>query len=660
MARKKTTRTKNSKRAGVLRFMQDSRYALGIILVLVVISYGNSVNNEFTYDDLPYIRDNKNITSLQYIDDIFTEPYPPHKPELGLYRPLVEVSYMLDYALGLRKTGLEPYGFQPEIDTTPFHITNILIHFAVCVLVFLIARRLFGKQGTVPFFAAALFAVHPVHVEVVASVVGRAESMATLFYVLALYCVVRSPLRGTYRSKWQVAAWILFLCALLSKEMAITLPVLIALYLLHYRSENIKEAGAPRNTFLFLVVYLLPYAAVFILYMIIRLNVVGSPGISESSQYFYGHPELPPTASMLVVFLGYIKLLVFPDVLHNDYNFPIPFVDKIQVPAPSGMLEPLPLLSFVILITLIAGGAYLLIRRRKPGFSILWILVTLFPVSNIIPFGDIMAERFLYLPSVGFCIAVAWMFSRFVTLPTGALPRLPTKTKIALALFAVIVVASTYRTIKRNIDWKNAIYLWRSVERIDPDNRDLYYGYAHAYENLRKYHLERGNVYKELGRTSLSREYLSRASEYEKLAIRYYYKCIEQRPDYYEAYHNLALLLKDAREPDLEEAARLEHFLVKNGMPQKWEHMALFNFTLGSIYAEMHDYEKTIRYYYRAIRFNPYKADYYINMGSAYAMIEKYSVAEKYWRHALRLDPTNQMAEKNLEKLRRMHQKGEI
>lgn len=640
-----------------LEMFLDTRYALLLIFVLVLITFINSLPNDFSYDDQPYIVNNTVITSLKYLPRIFTEPYPPHMPELGLYRPLVELSYMVDYALGLRHTELEQYGFKPVIDTVPFHISNSLLHFAVCVIVFFIVRCLFSRESFIPVLSVALFAVHPVHVEVVASVVGRAESMSTLFYLFALYLVIRSPLRASYRAPSNLFSYLLFFFALLSKEMAITLPAILIIYIVLFRDVEFREISKGRSVVLNLILFALPYFAVFMVYLVIRVHVVGHFAISEASRYFASHPKLPRFPSMLVVYLVYLKMMVFPDVLLSDYNFPIPFIDGIRIPPPGGLFEPLPLVGLLALALSVGAGLYLLTRRNQTAFPILWFLVTLFPVSNIIPFGDIMAERFLYLPSVGFCIGGGWIFAKYMRMP-GSKPFRPDKrTRTALLVFGFVIICMMYRSIHRNVDWRDNISLWKSVIRVDPGNRDAYYAIGHSYSDLRKYHLEHGNVYVHLGRSSLAQEHLALAAQYEDLAKEYYYKSIEVYPEMFEAYHNLAVLLKEARNPDLQEAARLEHYIIDHGFQKQWKHFDTFYSMLGNIYGMMKQYDKSVLYFKRAIRFKPDNMDYYVNLGSALAAMGNFDMAEKMWRYVLKRDPVNEDAQANLKRLEEMRSK---
>lgn len=635
-----------------VRFLQNPRLVILSLFILVVAAFINSLPNDFTYDDIPYIRDNKYITSLKYLPEIFTKTYPPHSPELCLYRPLVELSYMIDYSLGLRRTELEPYGFKPEISTVPFHITNILLHFLITVLVYIIGMRLFPQMPALTFFAVAFFAVHPVHVEVVASLVGRAESLTTLFFLFSLYMVIVSPLNLPYWSGRRLLAYGLFFCALLSKETAITLPLIVLIYLWTFRREELKKLAVIHKEPLFLLLFMLPYLAVFILYLLIRVKVVGVIGIREVSTYFYMHDDLKPLPSMLIVFLAYVKLMILPDVLHIDYNFPLPIVDKIQIPAPASVFEPLPLIGLILLVSWLVWGGILLLRRSKLSLLFLWFLITLFPVSNIIPFGDIMAERFLYLPSVGFCWLAGWVFAGARNPETYTRENSFRKVKtLSLVIFSLVLVALLVRTIYRNVDWRDSIRLWKAVERIDPNNEAVYYSLGHSYYELSRYHLERSNVYNQLGRGELAKYHRELARKYEQMSIEHYRESIKRQPHIFEAYHNLVLALIDAETPQLEEALKLAKYLAHSKNPQYFKDLDEFNYNVGNIYTRMGKFENAIPYYLRAIRLDPKEMKYYNDLGAAYASIGKLDVAEKIWRYILKQDPLHEAAESNLKKL---------
>ena len=140
------TRKRPDKQSLLSLIFEKSTYSLPLISLLVVITFANIIQNEFTGDDVAYVRDNEYVKSVKYLPEIFTRPYPPMLPELGLYRPIVELTYMIDYALGIRHSEFESLGFKPEIDTTPFQVTDILIHLLVCIAVSFIALQVFPEK----------------------------------------------------------------------------------------------------------------------------------------------------------------------------------------------------------------------------------------------------------------------------------------------------------------------------------------------------------------------------------------------------------------------------------------------------------------------------------------------------------------------------------
>ncbi len=652
MARKKNQRTSQKTApdaAGSPRHWLADRYAIAFLALLVLLTFANSLTNEFTFDDRPYIAENKYITDLKYLKEIFTKPFPPHMPDLSLYRPLAELSFMLDRAIGLRESPFALYGFPPEVSTLPFHITNLLIHFGVCVLIYVLIKRLYPSRY-LPFFAAAIFAVHPVHVEVVASIVGRAESLCALFFLLAILFYLRRTPGETYTSTPTLLSLACFFCALLSKETAIVLP-LVLIMLENMRKENSLQSRIFPSRIVAYVHTYLPYLAVAILYMTIRVWVVEEIGIRKDMAYFAQRPGIQFITAMPIVFSLYMKLLIFPLTLNADYNFPILLFDQYFIEAPKTILSLWVLIGLATVIGYLGLTIYAAARRHPLAIALLWFLITLLPVSNIIPFGDIMAERFLYLPSIGFCAVVGGLLARGVErYGTRARPK-RVAAQFAWAIFVCLVLLYALRSAVRNRDWKDEVAFWKTVMHVAPTNNDAYYGLAHSYADKRKEALKKGNVLKEQGKFSQSKRYLDHAASYEQKAIESYYLTVRKDPAYYEAYVNLATLLIEAKEPNYLEARRLYREGL-NQYPRNWKYLDVFYYGIGLTYAFSGDYHEAAEYFKTAIRFKSQDPKYHINLGSAYANLGQFELARKEWKYALDIDPTNTEAIKNLEKLK--------
>ncbi len=654
MARKKdklTSQKAAPDAAGSPRYWLADKYAIGLLGLLVLLTFANSLTNEFTFDDRPYIAENEYITDLKYLKEIFTKPFPPHMPDLSLYRPLVELSFMVDRAIGLRESPFALYGFPPEVSTLPFHITNLLIHFGVCVLIYFLIKQLHPSRY-LPFFAAAIFSVHPVHVEVVASIVGRAESLCALFSLLAIFFYLRRTPGEPYTSIPTLLSLACFFCALLSKETAIILP-LVLIMLENMRKENSLQSRIFPSRIAAYVHTYLPYLAVAMLYMTIRICVVGEIGIRKDMTYFAQRPGIQFITSMPIVFFLYLKLLIFPLQLNADYNFPVLLFGQYSIKAAKTILSFWVLIGLTTVIGYLGLSVYAAARRHLLAIALLWFLITLLPVSNIVPFGDIMAERFLYLPSIAFCAVVGGVLARGVE-------RYGTRTRpkriaaqFAWAIFVCLILLYALRSAVRNSDWKDEVAFWKTVMRVAPTNSDAYYGLAHSYADKRKEALKKGNVLKVQGKFSQSERYLDHAASYEQKAIEFYSLTIKKNPTYYEAYVNLATLLIEAKEPDYLEARRLYQEGL-NQYPSNWKYLDVFYYGIGLTYALTHEYQQAADYFKTAIHFKSNDPKYHINLGSAYANLDQFELARKEWEYALDIDPTNTEAIKNLEKLERV------
>ncbi|MCX7765581.1 MAG: tetratricopeptide repeat protein, partial [Candidatus Sumerlaeia bacterium] len=187
--------------------------------------------------------------------------------------------------------------------------------------------------------------------------------------------------------------------------------------------------------------------------------------------------------------------------------------------------------------------------------------------------------------------------------------------------------------------------------RIDPNNEAVYYSLGHSYSELSRYHLERSNVYNQLGRGDLAKYHRELAKKYEQLSIEHYRESIKRQPHIFEAYHNLVLVLINAETPQLEEALRIAKYLANSKNPRYFKDLDEFNYNVGNIYIKMGKFENAIPYFQRAIRLNPKDMKYYNDLGAAYASIGKLDVAEKIWRYILKQDPLHEAAESNLKKL---------
>jgi hypothetical protein len=383
------------------RLRQWAPVAVALVAIAV---YLNALENGFVLDDRAIILKNPLVAFPNGIWLAFAHPYWPAALGGGQYRPLAIASFSLDWWL----SGGDPRWF---------HAVNILWHAAASVLVWFLAAELLAPAAALG--AALLFAVHPVHVEAVANVVGRSECMAAAFVIAALL--------AHRRASW--AAPVLFALALLSKESAV---VFLALAVLH---DVLLTGGAMAALRARLGLYL-SYVAQALAYGVVLLVVFRHQPLVAPSPVFVGVPAADRFLTVASVIPEYARLLLVPEHLSADYQ---PAVIELATSVTWGVIAGVALAG-------VLGAAIFHAWRREPeaAFAMAWVPVTLTPVSNVLfVTGVLLAERTLYLPSAGAMLAAGWVMERYGW-------RAPRAVAAALAL---VLVMFSMRTWTRTDVW---------------------------------------------------------------------------------------------------------------------------------------------------------------------------------------------------------------
>ena len=631
------------------------------LILFNLLLFANSLNNDFTFDDREYILYNPHVQRPDNLPELFTHPYPPHKPELSLYRPLVEVTYLVDWSRSLKKSDFSALNFKDVVKMHWFHLTNIFIHVISVIIIFFLVRRIFESRN-IAFVAALVFSAHPVHVETVTSLVGRAESMSAVFYLLALFLFVAQKRKDpdTLFSPLLLGSYFSFFLALLSKESAITLPVAILLtdWFLYARKtrkfqkavgKNIRSnSPVPFSVFVKnSLLRMLPFAGVFVGYMIIRLSVLQKMGITEENQYFYGVDVFRRLASMCIGFLTYIRLLIFPVSMSVDYNFPVRVIGPFWAEAPKkAFFDPWAALGLFAVISYIALSVYAFRKKKDYAYPLLFFAVTMFPFSNILPFGDFIAERFLYLPSLGFCILIALGF-RY-------LRKKEKWKKPALYFLIVLLLLYSVRTFLRNRDWRDGVALWRAEEKWNPESENLASGLGGEYALKRKEHLVKGNASRAIGDYEKAAHHLELAREFEDLAREKLSRAVKQNPEDILACYNYGHLCMVMRNPDFEKAEEILEHGVET-LPPDADQLHVFYYFLGimNMKKDNPDPEKALRHFKKAHKKNPKEPNILIDMAGVYAGKGDYEKAAEVLKKALKVNPAKSRAVKMLRVVRR-------
>ncbi len=414
----------------------NSRW-LGALLVLAFALYANTLFHGFVYDDGYQILQNPYVRSFKYVGKIFTTTVWSFQGQEGItnyYRPLMTFGYLLCHLA----FGDLPYGY---------HLVNILLHVVVVWLVYAISLRLF-RDYALALIAGAIFALHPVHTEVVAWIASIPEMQLAVFYLLSLLLFLRLEDAQRGRAAALHGAMLAsFLFALLSKEQSLTLPLLATVYEHFFR---VGHRLTPWKTQVARYAGLWLMAAVYVLF---RVTLLGGFAVVLK------HPDVTwplVPLSALALTAQYVGKLLWPWPLVVMYPFQ----------KSASLQEPRVLAGLAVLLAAAALFARLWKKSPAHAFALLWIFFTLAPVLNARWMAtSVFAERYLFLPSAGLAWLVAagilWMWRR-----EGAGQR---ARRAALLLFSVgLALLAASAVFVRNLDWANDRKLFEQNVAIYP------------------------------------------------------------------------------------------------------------------------------------------------------------------------------------------------
>lgn len=428
-------------------------------LVVVLVALGASlagIVNDFTLDDVALVQSNARMHSLGHWLDILSSPYWPPPFQQDLYRPVASLLLAVEYALG---------GGGPML----FRLVSCALYVAVALGVFSLASRLFSRR--VALAVAALFAAHPVHVEAVALAVNQGELIVALLGIIMVCRYLDARRRGMpTRADWTVLT-LLYSVASLTKENGFVLPGLLVateLLLLEGPSLRVRAVALWRG---YGAMACAGVALLAIRAAVLHGNVVGA----FTSEALVGLGVGGRILTMLKVVPVWLRLLAWPAHLQVDYG-----PNEIVASTAFGKSEAIGL-SLVLATVALAVAA----RRRAPGasFGVAWFAVAILPVSNILVATSIVvAERTLFLPSIGFLFAVAALATAVATALARTLARTPARwtalREVIVLTCMLLVCAGLLRSTARQRVWLNNARLGRASAIDAP--RSLRVQQAHA------------------------------------------------------------------------------------------------------------------------------------------------------------------------------------
>jgi len=549
---------------------------LAIITLSVYMQVGS--HQFISFDDYQYVRDNPHVSGGLTGENIL---WALTSVEASNWHPVTWVSHMTDVQL---------YGLDPRYH----HITNVVIHTATSILLLLLLLRCTGSPWQ-SSFVAALFALHPLHVESVAWVAERKDVLSAFFGILTLffysgYVAKQKP--GRY-----LLALFCFLLGLMSKPMLVTLPAIMLLMdywpLARYRQDGEGQpARQLRGKMLSLLKEKIPFFALTIPSVVLTIYAQHQGGSVAGLKEI---PLLLRTGNALIAYVKYLGKILWPSNLAIFYPLP-PAVPVWEV------------IGSLLILVLLSACA-IRAGRRYPylvlGWS--WFLITLLPVIGLIQVGgQSMADRYTYLPAIGVFIMAAWGVPDLAR-------RLRYRKGILALLATMVIIASAATTWKQLGYWQDGISLYRHALLVNSNNHLANF-------NLAVDLTEKGDL---------------------DGAIEAYRASLDGNTFISEAHNNLGFVL--AKKGDWD--AAIKEYQLSLWMNPK-DTRSLLN--LGDAFAQKGDLKEAIKEYRQVLVLTPDNTDAYINLGNALTRNGELDAAIETYRTVLRIIPANTDVHNNL------------
>jgi Tfp pilus assembly protein PilF len=589
---------------GKAQFEKGRFILLAVLLLAIICSavYFNSLSNGFVWDDQPLILKDKTIKDLRNIPRAFTRDYFAFTGEedikYGYFRPIITISFMVDYAIW----GANPLGF---------HLTNFISHTACTILVFWIFMQL-GLPYYQALLGAIIFGVHPIHTESVSWISGRTDLFCGLFFLASLgaYIAYRKNLPSTTnfrgRKTWAftprtfyVLSLIFYSLCLLSKEMGVTFILVVFVLERFYfcKADSVfsLKASLIRTSPYFLL------TGGYLYWHFITVKRLGGNMLRADLANLY-----PNVVTFFKGFWIYVYKLLFPFQL-SAY---------LKVEMLNGLIQPIAQLCFFMFIvfcyTLKTGAK----QKTLFGLGGGMFLATMLPLTNITritspqDMGFTMAERFMYIPSIGFILllvtALDWGRDLFIK-------RYPKMERLPLLLTVFLIGMLGYGTILRNRDWRNDQTLFTSELTHQIESPLIHGNLGMFYANDRQF----------------------------DKAIYHLQKAIKMSPDTSGTLNNLAQVLLEMNKfsealPYLEKALSIStsDFQIYNNY--------------GLAVAGLGQYQKAIQAYQAALDIDSSAATVYNNLGVAYKKTGDFKKAEECYLAAIKYDESYAAPYKNI------------
>ncbi|MEL6718751.1 MAG: tetratricopeptide repeat protein [Bacteroidota bacterium] len=623
-----------------------------LIFLFSSLLYVNTISHEYTQDDAIVLYDNmfttqgfEGIGGLLTKDTFFGFFKVEGKANLvagGRYRPLTLIQFAI---------GWQFFENQPWI----YHLMNIFWYALTCLMVYWLLLRMLNRYSSkiyIYFIAlgtALLFAAHPVHVEAVANIKGRDEIMTLLGSLAALYFALRA---FDEKKAWMyILSAGLFFLGILAKENAITFLAVVPLSFFVFRRISVVESLTKS----------IPLFVAAGIYLVLRFSILGFD-FGEPSRELMNNPYLKiengqwvdftfaEWSATIIFTLGkYLQLLAFPHPLTHDY-----YPRQVDIMNWGNWQV---LLSFAAYVGMTIYALIRLPKRDPVSYGILYFIITLSIVSNIVfPIGTNMGERFIFVPSLGFCFVAMVLLWRLAKKINAQKITQLSNLKLSLGITAIIVLLFSAKTFTRNFIWKDNFTLFTTDIYTSPNSGKLRNAMGGTLldqasketdETKRseliqeaKGHLQEAiqihptykNAYLLLGNAN------NYSQDYEA-AIQYYEQALQLDDSYEEAINNLGITYREAGKyygmQQNDPVKAIEYLEKARQMtPNDIEVLDL----LGTAYGISGQPQKTIEILERAVQINPSRVNTLRNLGAAHGQLGNEAKAQEYLSRAAALE----------------------
>ncbi|MDI6738427.1 MAG: tetratricopeptide repeat protein [Nanoarchaeota archaeon] len=578
-------------------------FIAAIVGLITFLVYLPALQNGFVnWDDDKYVTENPHIQSLdlKLLKWAFFEFYHVN------WHPLTNISYAIDYAIG----GLNPFGY--HLVNNIFHSLNTFLVVLLSVQILTVTGRLSDKAILMASaITGLLFGIHPIHVESVAWVSERKDVLCAFFFILSLMSYIRyaafnqeNPPQSPFGKRgFYLLSLTFFILALMSKPMAVTLPVVMLILDWH------PLGRLNRETIKVIFIEKIPFFALSIASSIVTTTIMQVSSVIRPLALY------PLSKNILLAgnaFFFYLYKIFYPDVLSPFYPYPEKIISlyyNLYLPA-----------LIIATITVFC----ILYKNKKALLAVFGCyFIMLFPVLGIVPIGlQIAADRYTYLPSISiFLLVGACLVSSYYLINKKVV-------KTILAIFSIILFSGMiYKTEKQIQIWKDDITLWSHAIKALPDAPENYHASFIMYNKLvlayKKYRS--------------GEDALNKANEAFQLATSLSLK-------YARIYNNLGIMYQ--KKGMLGEAVQaFEAAVLFNPY-----HAEIYN-NLGIIYMERGMIDKAIGNFQAVLRIYPNYADVHFYLGMAYAEKGMTGEAARHYQEVIRLNPNDEAARNNLNRI---------